>query len=379
MITTLAASGYRSLVDVVLPLGQTTVVTGPNGSGKSNLYRALRLLAAAASGSTVGSIAAEGGLDSVLWAGPETPQGGVAQGTVRTRPVAVKLGFASDELGYLIELGLPQADQGSLFGRDPEIKIEQVFSGPFSKPATAFVDRHRAGVRVRDGGWRALGQSLAPFQTILTDIADADATLELLSLRRQLQGWRFYDHFRTDRDAPSRHPQIGTRTPHLAHDGRDLAAAWATVEDAGLGEGLAREVSRAFPGSRVEVAVERGAFRIRMHQPGLLRPLEASELSDGTLRYLLLVAALLPAQPAPFVVLNEPESSLHPELLEPLGRLIVAASAHSQVLVVTHAEALHAALESAGADSVVLSSGASGTRVEGQGMLDQPPWRWPAR
>lgn len=381
MLSTIAVSGYRSLVDVVMPLRRLTVVAGANGSGKSNLYRALRLLAAAAAGRTISRIAAEGGLDSVLWAGPEVPQGSGAQGTVRRGPVSLRLGFASDEMGYLLDLGLPQIDpQRTMFARDPEIKREQVFAGPFAKPGTTFVDRERGGVRVRDGGWRSLHQPIAPFESILTDIADADATLELMALRRSLAGWRFYDHFRTDRDSPVRHPQIGTRTRSLAHDGRDLAAAWATAEEAGRADDLSSEVSRAFPGSHVEVGKDdTGAFRLRMRQPGLLRPLDAAELSDGTLRYLLLIAALLPAAPAPFLVLNEPESSLHPGLLAPLARLVVRASEHSQVLVVTHAAELRAAMEEAGADAVELVSEGFGTRISGQGPLDQPPWRWPSR
>lgn len=376
MITTLAVAGYRSLVDLVMPLGRTTVVTGGNGSGKSSLYRSLRLLAAASRGATIGALAAEGGLASALWAGPEVP--GSETGTVRKGPVSLRLGFASDELGYLVDLGLPQVGEESLFVRDAEIKREQVFAGPFAKPATTFVDRTRAGVRVRDASWRTLGVGLAPHESALTDVADADASQELLTLRRTLSSWRFYDHFRTDRDAPARQPQVGTRVRHLAHDGADLAAAWASAEDAGLE--LADDVSAAFPGARVVIeAGEDGRFRLRMRQPGLLRPLEAAELSDGTLRYLLLIAALRAARPAPFVVLNEPESSLHPDLLDPLAQLIAAASRDAQVLVVTHAPRLAAALDGVGAERVELASTGEGTRIVGQGMLDAPPWRWPSR
>ena len=60
--------------------------------------------------------------------------------------------------------------------------------------------------------------------------------------------------------------------------------------------------------------------------PGILRPLEARELSDGTLRYLCLIAALLSPRPATLLALNEPEMSLHPELMQPLAELIVLAS-----------------------------------------------------
>lgn len=374
MLTTLAVSGYRSLRDVIVPLGALTVVTGPNGSGKSNLYRALRLLSAAAGGDLVGAVAREGGLPSLLWAGPE--QGGT-QGTVRTRPVAVQLGFASDGLGYLVDLGIPQIEQASPFARDPEIKREQVFAGPVAKPATLLIDRTRRHTRVRDGGWTDLAQRLAPFESIVTDLAEGDTAPELLTLRRMMGGWRFYDHIRVDPDAPARRPQIGTRSQTLAHDGANLAAVWATVVDAGFGADLDRAVERAFPGSRVRVEGADGLFRLTLHQPGLLRGLDAAELSDGTLRYLLLCAALLPARPAPLVVLNEPEASLHASLLGPLADLVRTASARTQVLLVSHAPDLVDALPDAA--RVDLRRGDAGSTVDGQGFLDVPPWNWGRR
>ncbi len=374
MLRTLAVAGYRSLRDVIVPLHPLTVVTGPNGSGKSNLYRALRLLASAGSGDVVGALAREGGLPSVLWAGPED---GGSQGTIRRRPVAVQLGVASDELGYLIDLGVPQTDQRSAFARDPEIKREQVFAGPVAKPSTVLIDRTRAHVRVRENGWRSLAQQLETSATMLTELADGDTAPELLTLRRTLTSWRFYDQFRTDADAPARRPQIGTRSHLLGHDGANLAAVWATIVDAGEGEGLARAVDDAFPGASVEIEAVDGVFRLALRQPGLLRRLDASELSDGTLRYLLLCAALLPARPAPLVVLNEPEASLHASLLAPLAALIERAAARTQVIVVSHAAALVDALPDAA--RVSLRSSADGTLIEGQGFLDVPAWNWGTR
>ena len=79
-------------------------------------------------------------------------------------------------------------------------------------------------------------------------------------------------------------------------------------------------------------------------QPGLLRPLSQSELSDGTLRYLLLIAALMTPRPPPLMVLNEPESSLHPDLLPPLGRLMQRYARDNQLWVVSHATELHKVL-----------------------------------
>src|ERR671914_3065632 len=106
MLKTLAVSGYRSLRDLVIPLDRLNLVTGPNGSGKSILYRALRLLAETAQGRIIPSLAREGGLESTLWAGPETFSRAVkrgdhpVQGTTRKGPVSLRLGIAGDEYGY---------------------------------------------------------------------------------------------------------------------------------------------------------------------------------------------------------------------------------------------------------------------------------------
>lgn len=72
MLTTVAIRGYRSLRDIVLPLAQLTVITGANGTGKSSLYRALQLLADCGRGEIIGSLARQGGLQSAMWAGPES-------------------------------------------------------------------------------------------------------------------------------------------------------------------------------------------------------------------------------------------------------------------------------------------------------------------
>ena len=135
------------------------MVTGANGTGKSSLYRALRLLADCGRGEAIGSLAREGGLQSVLWAGPEQPRSPAApartQGTNRTRPVSLELGYAADDFGYLIDLGLPQdAGHRSEFGRDPEIKREAVFAGPVLRPASTLVRRTRAHAEARSESGR---------------------------------------------------------------------------------------------------------------------------------------------------------------------------------------------------------------------------------
>jgi predicted ATPase len=159
---------------------------------------------------------------------------------------------------------------------------------------------------------------------------------EVVTVREQVRSWRFYDHLRTDEAAPARRTQIGTRTPVLAADGRDLAAAIQTIIEIGHVGGLETTITDTFPGSRLRVLHSAGRFDLQFSPHGLLQPLSSAELSDGTLRYLLLVAALLSPRPPGLMVLNEPETSLHPELLAPLARLIIQASAKTQIIVVSH-------------------------------------------
>jgi predicted ATPase len=383
LITKLAIAGYRSLRDVRLPLGPLNVVTGANGSGKSSLYRALRLLADIAQGRIIQSLAAEGGLHSTLWAGPESLSRAVkrgdhpVQGTVRKNPISLKLGFAGSDYGYAIDLGLP-VPGSHLFARDPEIKTESQWTGESLGRANAFAVRNGPLVRIRadSGEWRQVLTNLAPFDSMMTHCSDPREAPELLLLRERMRDWRFYDHFRTDRDAPARRPQVGTYTPVLASDGADLAAAIETVREIGGRQELGAAIADAFPGATVDVVSTDGYFELEMHQYGLLRPLHAAELSDGTLRYLLLCAALLTPRPPTLMILNEPETSLHPDLLAPLARLIAQAATRSQLVVVTRAGTLVEELARSGAQRIVLEKQLGETIIAD---ADPPSWTWPTR
>jgi len=387
MIHTLAIANYRSLRELVIPLGPLTVVTGPNGSGKSNLYRALRLLQETAQGAAISSLAREGGMASVLWAGPEEIGKAVqrgehqVQGTVRRKPVNLRVGFAADDLSYSVEFGVPPLGQ-SAFGQDPEVKREAIWRGQQWQSAAGLAERRGGLLRARDatGSWQTVGEQVATHDSMLTEIADPHRAPAALMMRDRLRSWRFYDGFRIDVDAPARQYQVGTRTPVLSNDGRDVAAALQTIREIGDDSALDEAVEDAFPGARVSIDVEDGRFGIEFRQHGLLRSLSQAELSDGTLRYLLWIAALLTPRPPELMVLNEPETSLHPELIPALGRLICRASEWCQIWVVTHSAAIREALEDAeGCRSLVLEKHLSETAVAELGLLDRPSWKWPAR
>jgi len=390
MLTAVAISNYRSLRKLVVPLKGLNVITGANGSGKSSFYRALRLLADTAQGRVVPSLAREGGLQSTLWAGPESisrrmRQGEVpVQGTSRKQPLNLRLGFAGDEFGYLIDLGLPPQgkDSPSAFCLDPEIKRECIWHGAVLRPSATLVDRQGPLIRVRndEGSWNLVRDDLSTFDSMMTQVADPRHAPEMLLLRDSIRAWRFYDHLRTDVEAPARSPQIGTRTPILANDGADLAAAVQTIREVGDWDALVAAVTDAFPGSALSVVSDDGRFALTMEQHGLLRPLSAAELSDGTLRYVLWIAALLTPRPPALMVLNEPETSLHPDLLAPLARLIGQAAKKSQIIVVTHASRLIEALvQQPGCHSITLEKTFGETMISGLREMDIPTWNWPGR
>jgi predicted ATPase len=392
VLTTLAVENYRSLRDLVLPLSRLTLVTGANGSGKSSLYRALRLLADASRNGAVAALAREGGLPSTLWAGPEVVGRAVREGRTppqpvrRTKPVGLRLGFAGGEFGYALDLGLPiPAD--TLFNLDPEFKRECVWTGPSLRPTTLLADRAGMTVRTRDpsGAWAAGIDGIRLTDSMISEFGDPRRCPELLIVREQIRSWRFYDQFRTDADAPARQTRIGSRTPVLGHDGADLASALRTVQEIGNVDALDTAVDNAFPRARLQVTTTDGRFELRFHQHGLLRPLGAAELSDGTLRYLLWVAALLTPRPPELLVLNEPETSLHPDLLPALAGLIATAAKESQLVVVSHARPLIRAIEAAGNEltedvtTLELRKEFGETTVDGQGRLERPSWHWPKR
>ena len=114
------------------------------------------------------------------------------------------------------------------------------------------------------------------------------------------------------------------RTPVLAHDGRDLAAALQTINEVGQSQDLHEAIRQAFPGASLEIDhdEDNGMFAVLLRMPGLRRPLRARELSDGTLRYLCLLAALLSPHPPALLALNEPETSLHPDLAGAAGEAV---------------------------------------------------------
>ena len=294
----------------------------------------------------------------------------------------MSLGIKTETFNYGLVCGLPKL-QGpiptsqfhSAFHLDPEVKEEHVWMEAGNGLKVTFFKRDARGVWILDSGERLTDYSgqLMPTESVLSQLREPHLYPELSALRSEMSRWRFYHHFRTDVDSPLRHPQVGVRTPVLSHDGRDLAAALQTINEIGQSEDLHEAIRQAFPGASLEIEhdEETGMFAVLMRMPGLKRPLRARELSDGTLRYLCLLAALLSPHPPALLALNEPETSLHPDLLEPLATQMVKASKNSQLWAVTHSAKLAELVEKhSGEPPVRLHLVGGETRVVGQALVD---------
>lgn len=358
-----SAAGYRSLQRITYPVSQLDVFVGANGVGKSNLYRALELLRSAAA-NTLGKDLAREGLDRALWAGPR-----------RKQPVRIRLavGLAPPERSeatfrYEVEIGLPPPASAA-FEFEPQIKVERLTYLGGSR-TVVLVERDGLSVMARDDGGRPvnLDIDLLDSETILGRLDDPSRYPELDRVRRTLLQWRFYHDLRTDPGSPLRQPCIAAATPTLASDGSDLAAVFATLAHIRQDTvELDEAITHAFPGASLIIPKPVRTVSFGMAYPEFpQRVFDAAELSDGTLRFLALAGVLMAYRPAAFIALNEPESSLHPDLMEPLARMIVQAARRTQVWLVTHSQRLAAAVEATGAGAVrtvVKRDGA--TTVEG--------------
>ncbi len=269
-----------------------------------------------------------------------------------------------------------------MFDGDPEVKRECVWLGSSVESKNMCADRRGGTLRCRSakGKWQDIVLPIASHASMLSEYADPFAAPELILMRETLRSWRFYDTFRTDAGAPARLASVGTFTPIMSSDGGDMAAALQTIREIGDRDGLNETIDDAFPGSEVQIDRTSAGMQLSLAQPGMLRELNAAELSDGTLRYLLLVAALLTPRPPELMVLNEPENSLHPDLIPALARLITRAAENSQVIVVSHSQSLVDELEQ---DEICvpirLEKRLGETIVQNADMLGQYGWKWPPR
>ena len=248
------------------------MVTGANGTGKSSVYRALRLLADCGRGEVIGSLAREGGLESVLWAGPEQLGGArrtghgaghhphpacLARTGLRLRRLRLSRRPRTAQDGRPQIVVRPRSRRSSARRCSPGPVMRTGLDAGAPQPRLC-----RGGRGVRPRLRPAARRRCRPYRSVLAEYAHPGAHPELAAVRdrlarlavlRRLPGGR--------RRARRGGPSVGTRTPVLSDDGGDLAAAVQTIIEAGFDD-LPRAVADAFDGATVSVAVHDGLFEL---------------------------------------------------------------------------------------------------------------------
>ncbi len=359
MLRSVHFRGYRSLCDFRLKLAGVTVVTGENGVGKSNVYRALALTQKMAQGTFAAAVAEEGGMPSLLWAGDRK----------QNEPRRMRWELEHTDFQFETECGMIPSAPGdeTLFRTDPDMKLEILCHGGAKGRVMARRKGPAIDLRSPDGKMETRPLPIHAPESMLSEVRDGIRYPALMAAREILLAWRFYHHFPTDPRSPLRQPTIGYWSPVLADDGGNLAANLQTLIESRRSGPLDEAVEMAFPGCEWSPVDDQGRFQLRLLRPGLKRWLEAAELSDGTLRFFCLCAALLTTRPPPLIVINEPEASLHPDLMPPLAELVAKVSNDTQVLIVTHSRELAAEIAArCDAKVVDLVSFNGETRLAGQ-------------
>ena len=323
-------------------LQSLNVLIGPNASGKSNLIDTLELLRALPT-DFAAAVWNGGGAAEWLWKGgfqspPAAVEVEVDPGDAVNRQFRYRLSFAAagPRVAIIDELIDEPKDRRNVEGPyyyfhqgSPEIHIRvQTADGPRLAKRAAQLDN------------RSLDQS------VLAQREDPDFYPELFQLGamfssiRTFREWTFGPH-------GARHPQrTDLPSDQLLPDASNLALVLNQIEDK-VGPILNEYLKRFFPRfKRMTTAIEGGTAQLYLHESGLRTPIPATRLSDGTIRFVALLATLLSPSPARLVCIEEPELGLHPDAVDLLAELLVDASARMQLVVTTHSDALVSALTS---------------------------------
>ena len=324
-------------------LRDLNVLIGPNGSGKSNLIEALELLSATPH-DFAATVRDGGGPAEWLWKGgdavrPAEIEVVLENGTPTGRPLRYRLGFTAVRSRVeIIDEAIEEAEQNPGRPDTPDVYFYYRFQQ--GHPAINVMD-HVGGRTER----RLLREDLLPDQSVLAQRKDPDQYPEVT-----WTGWRFsaihtFREWSFGRYVPLRQPQpADLPEDRLLPDSRNLALVLNQIEHAGETR-LNQLLRQFFPRfERMSTRVSGGTVQFYLHESGFRAPIPATRLSDGTIRFIAILATLLSPYPPPLVCIEEPELGLHPDAVALLADLLVDASERTQLLVTTHSDALVSAL-----------------------------------
>lgn len=330
MLNRIVIGGFRSLSSLDLNLGPITVLIGPNNSGKSNFVDALQLIAEAARGELTNGFLRRGGFHGLAWAGgigsPNILWGTNVSLTRENAQWSFAFGAVVNPAlgGVTVSHEQVETPDGSLVGTTAEVIIDN--KGPN-------VERP-----VLDRTELALSQIRFPSRYPWLE-----------TVRQYLSSWTFYRDFNTglEPEAPIRQPQVARATTRLSPHGDNLATVLYYMSQRpqyrDAYDEIVTTIRLAYPDLKeLYFPAEEGDGKIglRWLEKHFRRDFSASQLSDGTLRFLCLITALMAPDPPGLICIDEPELGVHPALLKLLAGAIKIAGDRTQVIIITHSPQL---------------------------------------
>lgn len=356
--------------ETVLPLRPLNLLIGPNGSGKSNVIDALVLLRAAPrdlhallrqrGGAAEWLHHGEGG-DGV--ASLEIEIGGFPGTDPRLRA----------PLRYRLALRIEEA-QATVVSEDLQTRDPHPADQPFlflsvaeGEGAIKSFDPSGTEQDNRFGAyrWRTL-DTWNPRQPVLAQLRDPLQYPQLTALSDLCEQLRIYQSWHFGPHTPARLPQPADQPNHaLLPDASNLGLVLNRLRKHGATRQALRDHLRSFyePTEDIDISVEGGTVQLFLLERGLTLPTPAHRLSDGTLRWLALLALLLDPRPPPLLCIEEPELGLHPDLLPTLAGLLKEAATRTQLIVTTHSDALVSEFSDTPEDVVVCERDGSATTL----------------
>ena len=336
-----------------MPLGKLNVLIGPNGSGKSNLLEVLALLQAAPTNFPQ-PVKEMGGVREWLWKG-------------KARTGEAKIEAIIENPGYQpLRHGLSIADHGGRFEVVDEcIENERPYE---KKQDVYFFYRFQRGNPVlkdlSDHERSLKRETVKPEQSILSQVRDPERYPVLAWLQEQYEQIRLYRNWYFGPATPMRREQsTHGRSDFLSDGGENLPLVLSKIRPRVKSE-LLSSLSKLYEGVEdIQLTIDGGNVLLFLAETGG-REIPATRLSDGTLRYLCLLAILLHPEPPPLVAIEEPELGLHPDIIPHIADLMVRASERTQLVVTTHSRILVDALTEDPSCIVVCSKEEGESRFE---------------
>ena len=312
------------------------VLIGPNASGKSNFIEAIGLLQALPVDMPA-PIRRGGGISDFLWKGAKNPTArveAILESSKNNISLRYKLGFTV--VGQRLEL-VDEVIENETKIKNSEKDVYFYYRYLNGRPVLNLYDETKRTLRRED---------LIPDQSVLSQRKDPDLYPELSYLSKQFSSIGLYREWHLGRDAEARMPQKTDLPEHpLLEDGSNLGLVLSGLQHQ-LGNRLIIEKLRKFYESAEELTIKisGGTVQIFIREEGLTQPIPATRLSDGTLRYLFLLALLCDPNPPPLLCIEEPEIGFHPDILPTIAEMLVEASQRTQLVITTHSDALVSSL-----------------------------------